>query len=155
MIHRWQTGTTYTISSASTTRQARAPAARGPRGSIRSAPPLASLRSHHPLLLLAGAMHANDACEIHHEVIDPAAHLPPPAPRVAGHGDVMPSVNASVYSQIVALANWLETSKMASALTEALLGAPLLADLASRRVVAALPFFLWVLVMLLLATFFL
>lgn len=45
----------------------------------------------------------------------------------------MPFVNASTLAQIAALANWLETAKMASALTGPLLGAPLLADLSSRR----------------------
>jgi hypothetical protein len=49
----------------------------------------------------------------------------------------MPSVNASVWADMVALANWLETSKMASALTGPALGGPIIADMLDRMLVAA------------------
>ena len=52
--------------------------------------------------------------------------------RNAGVGDPMPSVNASVWADMVALANWLETSKMASALTGPLVGGPIVADVINR-----------------------
>jgi hypothetical protein len=49
----------------------------------------------------------------------------------------MPTLNATQWAQVSLLASWLETRKMASALTGPLLGAPLLADLSSRLAIAA------------------
>ena len=46
-----------------------------------------------------------------------------------GYGNPMPLVNSSIYSQIVALANWLETAKMASTLAQYYLAGPLLLDI--------------------------
>ena len=46
-----------------------------------------------------------------------------------GYGNPMPMVNSSIYTQIVGLANWLESAKMASSLAGSYLGGPLLLDM--------------------------
>lgn len=49
--------------------------------------------------------------------------------RTYGAGDVYPTLNDTTWSQVVSLANWLETAKMRSSLTSNLLSGPLIADM--------------------------
>lgn len=86
----------------------------------------------------ACALHPSAALAEPHAGAREAADRSADTPRLrAGAGDPMPSVNASVWADMVALAGWLETSKMASALTGPALGGPIIADMLDRMLLAA------------------
>lgn len=57
--------------------------------------------------------------------------------RAYGVGDAMPALDEATYQQVVDLANWLETAKMRSNITQNMLGGALLADVLVRMENAA------------------